>query len=491
MKYSLFYYLTSFSLGIFLQQRQSWRLNFSYVVLVMLLVVIFRSWPRPRFILLIIFFFIVGIYRSGQFHLDKSLSIYWQQQATWSFWVCQDPEFTLTAQKTVLCTLPEFRGGKDRIIAYLPLYPQLEYADVLTIACRLEEVPIFSDFDYAAYLGLKNISSICSWPRLLQKQQSNLGSFYLKQIFLLRKKIRRIINQGLPEPAAGLANALLLGYKQSLSPVVKEDMRKAGLSHLTAISGAHIAIILYLLINFLIFLAFQRQTAGWLSLLILLFYVILTGFQTSTMRAWLMGLLAFYVWQRGRVYQLGQILAFVAALMLYHQPLIWRYDVAFQLSFGAILGIIIFQPLFYQIFNLKHKKVLIKLILEALFLSISAQLLIVPILVNQFHSISLLAPISNVMAFFVLAPIMISVLGALLLSSLFSLSLYFWWPSYLLLEYLIALAHVIARWSFAYIDNLKFSLTGIIVYYFILALFYLLLRKIKTPPSSEGGALFR
>jgi hypothetical protein len=53
------------------------------------------------------------------------------------------------------------------------------------------------------------------------------------------------------------------------------------------------------------------------------------------------------------------------------------------------------------------------------------------------------------------------------------------------------LAHVIARWSFAYIDNLKFSMIDIIVYYFILALFYLLLRKIKTPPSSERGALFR
>ncbi|MDX9779131.1 MAG: ComEC/Rec2 family competence protein [Patescibacteria group bacterium] len=491
MKYSLFYYLASFWLGLFLQQLQAWKLSLVYLILVVLLLVVFRCSSRMRFSLLLVFFFVLGIYRSGQFHLDKSLSLYWQQQVTWSFWVCQDPEFTWKNQKIVLCTLSELGVGNDRIVAYLPLYPHLQYADILTISCRLEAVPVFSDFNYAAYLSLKNISSVCSWPRLLQKQQSNLGSFYLKQIFVLRKKLRQIINQGLPEPAAGLANALLLGYKQSLSPVVKEDMRKAGLSHLTAISGAHIAIILYLLINFLIFLAFKRQAAWWLSLLILLFYVILTGFQTSTIRAWLMGFLAFYVWQRGRVYQLGQILAFVAALMLYHQPLIWRYDVAFQLSFGAILGIIIFQPLFYQIFNLKHKKVLIKLILEALFLSISAQLLIVPILVNQFHSISLLAPISNVMAFFVLAPIMISVLGALLLSSLFSLSLYFWWPSYLLLEYLIALAHVIARWSFAYIDNLKFSMIDIIVYYFILALFYLLLRKIKTPPSSERGALFR
>lgn len=489
MKYSLFYYLASFFLGLFLQQQQSWQINLSYLVLVLLSCFVFQSWSKLRFILLLIFFFVLGVYRASQFHPEQSLSLYWEQQDAWSFWVCKDPEFTWKNQKTVLCALPELGVGNDRIIAYLPLYPHLQYADMLTISCRLEAVPVFADFNYAAYLSLKNISSICSWPRLLQKQQSNLGSFHLKQIFLLRKKLRIIINRGLPEPAAGLANALLLGYKQSLDPVVVEDMRRAGLSHLTAISGAHIAIILYLLINLLILLGLKRPVAWWLSLLTLFVYLVLTGWQTSTIRAWLMGVLTFYAWQRGRIYQLGRILAFVAALMLYHQPLIWRYDVAFQLSFGAILGIIIFQPLFYRIFNLRHQPVFVSLVLEALFLSLSAQLLIIPILINQFHGISLLAPISNVLAFLVLMPIMISLIGAVVLSSVLGLSLYFWWPSYLLLEYLIELAHFIAAWPFAYIDNLKLSLTGVIVYYFMLFLFYLLLRKIKTPLSSERDVL--
>ncbi len=481
---SLFWHLSAFFAGLISASFISWPAKAAASFSLIFLGLSWRLLPkwRPRLLWLIIFF--LGAWRAETIKpADLQLRAYFKQTQVWDFWVCADPEPAWDKQIVILCPLaPSFSPAinSEKVTANLSLYPRVYYGDRLQVRCRLESPPVFADFNYAAYLAAKGIGAVCSWPEIVKHDSGQAGKPIMRKLYNFKRQALVIINQSLPEPSSGLASALLLGYKKTLYPLEELNFQKAGLSHIVAISGGHISLFLNLLISAGIYLGLNKRRAVWPALALAGLYVLLTGVQASAWRSLIMGGIMLYSWRRGRLHSAWAPLLLAAALMLLWNPSLWRQDLGFQLSFLALSGMMVFNPIF-TCWNDKYlhsrwrRRHLLPLI-SAFQLSLSAQLFVWPLLALRSGGLSVIAPLTNAFAFWVFGPLVLSLLAAIGLSSLIS-GVIIWWPSYLLLSYLLSLAEICASLPGAYIELPGFNLVYAGIYY--VSLFTFLLVKFK------------
>jgi len=264
-----------------------------------------------------------------------------------------------------------------------------------------------------------------------------------------------------------------LGYKKTLYQLEESNFQKAGLSHIVAISGGHISLFLNLLITAGIYLGLNKRRTVWPALALAGLYVLLTGVQASACRSLIMGGIMLYAWRRGRLYSAWAPLLLAAALMLLLEPSLWQQDLGFQLSFLALSGMIVFNPIFTHwndkyLHSRSRRRFLLPLI-AAFQLSLSAQLFVWPLLALKSGGLSVIAPLTNALAFWVFGPLVLSLLTAIGLSLLIS-GIVIWWPAYLLLSYLLSLAEICASLPGAYIELPGFNYRWAIIYYFLIFL---------------------
>jgi len=135
----------------------------------------------------------------------------------------------------------------------------------------------------------------------------------------------------------------------------------------------------------LISLGLFRQQAFYFAIILIALFIIMTGLQSSAIRAGIMGGLFLTAQHLGRKNLSSRAIVFAAAIMLIQNPLLLRLDVGFQLSFLAMLGIIYLSPIFQKYLG------------NILAMTISAQIFTLPILIYNFGYLSLVAPITNVL----------------------------------------------------------------------------------------------
>lgn len=486
MNKSLFFVFIAFFSGLLLAHFYSDQfssISFVLVIIFLILALVLRKLKYLGFFFFLLSFFSIGVIRLEAVSQKRTqLAEYWGVNQVWNFWVCRDPEPAWNKQILTLC-LTDKQLNQEKVLVNFPLYPRLYYGDLLKIKCRLEKPVIFSDFDYAAYLQVKGIMSVCSWPELLTLEENKVGNKLNYWLFKNKRRALTYINYYLPEPAAGLASSLLLGYKKTLFVSESEFLRQSGLSHLIAISGAHISLLLYLLINFFIYLGLYKKQAITPSYIFLCLYVLMTGLQASALRALIMGGLVLYAWQAGRLERAINLLILAAFMMLMINPLLWRYDLGFQLSFSALSGMILLRPIFSH-YSLKYLTRLYSSVLrnffEAFYLSLSAQLFIWPLIAVQLGTVSLISPLTNVFAFLIFTPLMFSLLMALVLSFLGLGSLLVFWPAYVFLEYILILARRFSALPLSHFELSNFTWQKAGAYYICLFLFiYIIKKRIK------------
>lgn len=294
-------------------------------------------------------------------------------------------------------------GGKILITARK--YPLYQYGDEVEIVGKLKTPPRFDDFNYRAYLAKDDIFSVISYPKYVNRISSGNGKIYYQYILSFKNKFEDVIAQILSEPQASFLSALLIGSRGSIPPDLLQSFNTAGVTHIIAISGYNITIIAFVLAAFLGFLRLSRPTIFWLTLLIILFFTLVTGAQASVVRAAIMGSLVLLASKEGRIYQVTNALVFAAAAMLWFNPKLLRWDAGFQLSFLATLGLIYFQPLLAKIFmkqDAKEKSMPVarrafEKIKEIFLTTISAQAAVLPVLIYNFDRLSLISPLANVL----------------------------------------------------------------------------------------------
>lgn len=193
--------------------------------------------------------------------------------------------------------------------------------------------------------------------------------------------------------AGVLAKGLILGGSQGFSPSFIKALRASGTTHLIAVSGYNVSIItvvLFLLIRTWV----SRRAAIITTAIMLLSFCLLTGATSSVLRASLMGFLYLFAKSIGRRGATTNAL-FVATLImfLYNPYSVW--DVGFQLSFAATLGLVILEEPLRVIFA--RLAALPEAVMMAATSTLAAQIFTLPILLWQFGQISLVAPVTNIL----------------------------------------------------------------------------------------------
>jgi competence protein ComEC len=197
-----------------------------------------------------------------------------------------------------------------------------------------------SAFDFKAYLARYDTFAGLKGLRLIQSHQPPWG------FWKLRHRIIKAQNRWLGTATGSLLSSIVLGSKAvDLPHDIQTIFIKAGLAHVLAASGFHVA----LLLGIVLFLTrnLSKQKKLIIGFLLLGIYLILTGLQPSIMRAALMGVgVLIGVAMDRKVNSLGSLLI-VATILLIFQPL-WIWDLGFQLSFLATLGLIVTLPILLQ-----------------------------------------------------------------------------------------------------------------------------------------------
>ena len=325
----------------------------------------------------------------------------------------------------------------------------LAYGDELLISSKITEIapPLNpAEFDYRSLLAAQNIyHQVFLKPHQLSVLSTNAGNPIIAFALGLRSKQVQFYRKWLKDDDAfAVASTLILGYRADLSQETLSIYSKTGTIHALSVSGMHVGLI-YLVLNWL-FQFMNRNSLlkiGKVAIIITLvwFYALLTGFSPSVLRSAIMLSVFIMAKSFNRQSNSYNIISFAAFCLLLYDPfLIW--DVGFQLSFLAVLGLIYLQP---KIQNWWHpKNNWINKLWEVTAMSLAAQFITFPLSVYYFHQFPIYFLISNL---FIMVPIaLLMYLGIVILMG----KLVFLVPMF---EWLIKFTNSGLRW----IADLPFS----------------------------------
>lgn len=222
---------------------------------------------------------------------------------------------------------------------------------------------------------------------------------YLKSLlFTSRKNTIDILKKHIQgEKEQGLAEALLIGYKNDLDKNLLQAYSNTGVVHIIAISGLHLALIYGLLVFATRLMG--RKKLYWLRICIILLgiwlFTLLAGAQPSVLRAAVMFSFIGLGELLGRKTSIYNSLALSAFVLLCINPF-FLWDVGFQLSYAAVLSIVAFFKPIYNWFYFKNK--IVDSIWKLNAVTIAAQLFTLPISIYHFHQFPLLFLVTNMVA---------------------------------------------------------------------------------------------
>jgi competence protein ComEC len=274
------------------------------------------------------------------------------------------------------------------------------YGDRLEVTGLLEDPPEGEGFSYRGYLARQGIYSTMQ-PEQIERLGSGYGNPLLAALYRLRERLLALTYQFYPDPEASLLAGILLGIESGISPDVKKAFQDSGTAHIIAISGFNIAILSALFATL-----FSRLLGRWrgaiTALACIAVYTLLVGAGASVVRAALMGGLTLFAVQLGRRQDGFNTLAIVALIMALLNPnVLW--DVGFQLSFLATLGLVLYAGALSQGFvSLAGRRLppvsvqkLARPVSEYVLFTLAASLTTLPVILYHFGRLSLVSLIAN------------------------------------------------------------------------------------------------
>lgn len=390
--------------GIFF--AESFRIEtgiYSVVVLFVLLVGLGMLVRKPKFRWafgagISLFMFLVGLTLT-EFAWRK-VKVDWPLSKSHYQGVVQD--LPQEKQRTYQCQVE--LNGKD-VLLYLPkdsVSASLTIGDSLSFYTRIytpEYNGEISDFDYAQYLYHKRISGTAYVPvGDWQKEDGVPVRTWKQEALLLRERMLKKYRQwGIGEQQFPVLAALTLGYKGDLDHETRKAYSAAGISHVLALSGMHIGIVWFLLNGLLgIFLGKRFEWLKWgIVTAMLWIFAFVVGLEASVVRAVMMCMCLGLGRLAGARPMSVNTLAVAAFFMLLYNPF-YLFDVGFQLSFVAVLSILLFYPLVYACIPVKNR--LGRFLWGTMAVTISAQIGTSPLVMYYFSNVSACFLVTNLIA---------------------------------------------------------------------------------------------
>ena len=323
----------------------------------------------------------------------------------------------------------------------------------------------YKGFDYSLYLKSKKIFGSIRADNAEKVGVNNSIYFkYLGQVYKLKSTIIVRIENNIDNTNSQVLNAVLVGDKTSLEKEIKDSFRISNLSHMLAISGAHFSFIIMFCTFVIKRLKFKRFGQA-ITITLIIFFMTLTGMTPSVVRAGIMAIISILSSILKRKTDIYTSLAVALFIQIINNPYV-IFDVGLQLSFGGVVGISLFtKPIEEKLNRIKELK-----INSALAVTLGANIIIMPIMMYQFSTISLTFVISNLLAG--------SLLGAIMILGFVSVILNIK-PLYFVLNLLVSLfskiADICSKLPLSLIYVKTPSLIQIFLIYFIIFLFYLIL----------------
>lgn len=425
------------------------------------------------------------------FHLKtENVSLNMSRQEVRNGEILTEPQ---PAKKSVKCILKlsrdkhsETGNGFFRVMAYFEkdsASTNLHPGDCVALNGRFQrpsKVLNPGEFDFRNYLKNQGIRYMLFVKSGKWKKLSYQDPFNLKAPFSSwrNKLLETLGKNGLQGDEFEVGAAILLGYEQLLEPDVRRNYATAGVVHILCVSGMHVGII-YLVLSFLLgFLTRFRHGKRLKNVLLLLLiwcYALLTGLSPSVLRASVM--ISFFIIAGAleREYDNYNLLAASAFLLLVFNPF-FIFNVGFQLSYAAVLGILTFYFPLYRMVYFKYR--VPGLFWAALSVSFSAELGVFPIAVHYFH----LFPV-----YFLITNLLVFALAYLILSSGMALLVFSWLPGVsrflgsLLNTFLGTLNHIVnfvAGLPYARIQDVFLPWSHVwLIYLLTLLLYFLIIQK--------------
>ncbi|MGE5463413.1 MAG: ComEC/Rec2 family competence protein [Syntrophothermus sp.] len=274
------------------------------------------------------------------------------------------------------------------------------YGDIVRLRGKVKTPPENEDFSYRDYLAAQHIHSYMTNAEVTVLP-GNGGNPILRALYAFKEKSLENIYQLFPDPESSLLAGILLGVDTGLTDELQQAFKDTGTAHIIAISGFNMSIIAGLFV--VLFSRFLGPRRGaLLAVAGIVLYTVMVGASAAVVRAALMGTLALFAVQVGRRQLALNTLLGVALLMCIVNPL-YIWDVGFQLSFFATLGLILYADPFTRFSNRLLTRLFpssvgekfAELFAEFVLLTLAAQLTTIPIMAYQFQRISLVSFIAN------------------------------------------------------------------------------------------------
>lgn len=326
----------------------------------------------------------------------KNVNMVFDAPINFSGIVAGDPERG-NAQRLIIKVQPPYSG---RLFINMKPHPVFQYGDLINFKGVIKKPEPAS---YARYLVKDRIFGAVNFP---EAELISGDNGWLIKAVLLKFKEEMISNfqKILPPEKAAFLGGITLGERAEFSKEFKEAMSASGTTHLVALSGYNIAILSVAVFNIFNFL-FSRRLRFYLTTVLIVSFVAMTGAEASVVRAAIMGFILMLASRVNRLYSLRNAIVVAAFLMIILNPLILMFDIGFQLSFLALLGIVCLGPAIRKFFRLREEEGFLGW-RENFLAATSAQLAVAPFLIINFGQFSPLSLLANVLILEAIPPTM-------------------------------------------------------------------------------------
>jgi competence protein ComEC len=339
------------------------------------------------------------------FYLDAAaakINLTYNRFVSFSAVVTDEPQ---PSQKVLILTMdakPPFYG---EVKIFAPPTSDFRYGDLLQIGGIIAP-PTVSDSDPIVFS-----------PQIQLVSRHN-GFWLREKLIDLKLAILKNFEAVLPNDEAALLGGITFGSKVNFSAELKNAMSLSSTTHLVAVSGYNITIVILAAEGIFGRFLSRRKTVV-CSIILIILFVLMTGLQPSAIRAAITGFIALFAKETGRMFDIRNAIAITAAIMIFWNPTMLTENAGFELSFLSLIGIVYLGPALKKLFHYSDAGFLDWK--ECGITTLSAQLAVMPVLVMTFGQFSATAIFANIL---ILATVPLAMFFGFLLAAVGFVSYY-------------------------------------------------------------------
>lgn len=378
------------------------------------------------------------------------------------------------------------KTDEELVLVIADRYGLYNYGDQVKVTGLLQKPESFETefgrtFNYPGYLLAKGVSYTVRNARI-SVGSSGHGWWFIERLLILKHQFMANVESIIPEPQVGLGEGVLLGVKRALGDHLEDVFRRTGIIHIVVLSGYNVMLVVKF-IGTILSLVLSKRGQVVFGIAAIASFALLVGLSATVVRASLMAGFLLLAQATGRIYLVTRALLLAGVVMLMLNPYLLIYDVGFQLSFLATMGLIWLMPSIEDQLSFVPSFGRAREFLSA---TIAAQVAVLPVLLYQIGQFSLVAVVVNVLVLpMVPVAMLLTFLSGLVGFVSSTLALPLAYLAHLSLTYILGVASWFGSWSLAAFVVPEFSFWWVLVGYGFIGYFWYRLNRYQLDPIHD------